>query len=226
MRIYLIAAIAALLHFVSAGAMTVSGDISLLPTPPVAAGPGELVSRNSAFAWTEGRNLSLLDPLFVDIIPFQNSRTGMYKSGRNSVQSRWSGTVAPGRYDSFIVHADKSGKKVIFSGSITFDTDIIGIIFKTQTLSTTDFLLGAIGTNYADATNKHGIELRGANNWFSISTDRRTLEFQSVVTRNMDELRILTNTSATAVPLPASIWMFGSALCLLTWIKRRSDTSV
>jgi len=140
----------------------------------------------------------------------------MYKSGRQRVQSVWSGTVAPGRYDSFIVHADKSGKKVIFAGSISFDTDIIGIIFKTQTLSATDLLLGAIETSYAGATNKRGAELRGRNNWFSISPDLRTLEFQSVVTRNMDELRILTNASPTAVPLPASVWMFGSALCLLT----------
>jgi len=224
MRVHLIIAIAAILVFSNAGAITVSGDVSLLSTPPSAAGPGNLVSRQHAFAWAEQRDVSLSGPLFVDVVPFQNNSAGIYrKNGRARVEYSWYGDIAPGSVDSFIVHADQSGRNVTLAGSITFDADIIGIIFAGETLAATDSLLGALGTTYAGGASERGIELRGRNSWFSISSDLRTFAFQTVVGREMDEFRILTNTSiqSTIVPIPAAAWLFGSALCLLGRIRRR-----
>jgi|GEM_PF-4794571 len=228
MRIYLITLITFLLQFSSATAMTVSGDILLLSAAPADAGTGNLVSGKHAFAWAEQSNISLTAPLSVDVIPFQNNAAGTYNSGKRSIRSSWSGTLAPGSFDSFIVHADTSGKKTIFTGSITFDTDIAGLLFRQKKLVMTDVLLGAVGTTYAGLGEKRGFSLRGSKNWFNILPDQRTLEFQTVARKNINEIRVLTISQAqtTAVPLPASIWMFGSALCLLTWIKRRSNQQI
>jgi len=224
MRAHLIFSIATLLLCSNAGALTVSGDISLLSTPPVAAGPGGLVSGGRTFAWAEGRDVSLSAPLFVDIVPFLNNSAGTYmKNGRSSFQPSWSGSISPGSVDSFIVHAEQSGQNATFTGSITFDTDIVGIIFEGATLSATDALLGAIGTTYAGGSYNRGVELRGRNNWFSISSDLRTFAFQTVARENMDEFRILTyrQIQSTVVPIPASAWLFGSALFVLGRIRRR-----
>jgi len=225
MRIYLITAITFLLQFSSATAMTVSGDILLLSAAPSDAGTGSLISAKHAFAWAEQSNISLTAPLSVDVIPLQNNAAGTYNSGKRSVQSAWSGTITSGSYDSFIVHADKSGKKAVFTGSITFDTDIAGLLFRHRKLVMTDVLLGAVGTTYAEPDEKRGFPLRGSKNWFNILPDQRTLEFQTVARKNINELRVLTmsRVQTTTVPLPASVWLFGSALCLLTWIKRRNQ---
>lgn len=223
MRVHLITVIAALLHLANAGAMTVSGNVSLLPAPPVAAGPGDLVSGTNAFFWTERYDLSLPSPLAMDVIPFQNNAVGMYTSNAPNTQSTWSGLLASGNYDSFMLHAETPSKKFTSTGSITFDEDIVGIIFDQATLGTTDLLLGAVGTIYAGSGDNRGFELNGPSNWFSVSPDRRTFAFQTVVNQNINEVRIVTNAQSTltAVPVPASIFLFGSALCLLVWTKRR-----
>jgi len=173
----------------------------------------------------EQYNLPLLEPLPIDVIPFQNNATGLYTSSSGGTQSTWSGSLAPGNYDSLILHAETPSKKIELSGSITFDTDIVGIIFQETTLGETDLLLGTGTTVYAGAGEARGYELNGAKNWFSFSPDRHTFAFQTVAKNDIHELRILIDRPPlTAVPLPASVWLLGSALGLLVWIKRREST--
>ena len=52
--------------------------------------------------------------------------------------------------------------------------------------------------------------------WFRISADLKTLEFSTVVPHDYDNVRIV-----TAVPVPAAVWLFGSGLGLLGWMRRR-----
>lgn len=81
MRSCLITIIIGLLHLANASAMTVSGDIVLLTSPPVSAAAGDLVSNNSTYAWTERQAVWPTDPYSVDVIPWQNNVQGVYTSG-------------------------------------------------------------------------------------------------------------------------------------------------
>ena len=46
--------------------------------------------------------------------------------------------------------------------------------------------------------------------------DRKTLEFNQFTPHDLDQIRVL-----TAVPVPAAVWLFGSGLGLLGWMRRR-----
>ena len=58
-------------------------------------------------------------------------------------------------------------------------------------------------------------------NWLIISADRKTIEFSQYTPHDMDQIRIL-----TAVPVPAAVWLFGSALGMLGWMRRRGAAQV
>ncbi len=224
MRIPLIALITGLLHLPAAGAITVSGDVSLLATPPASSARGDLVSRTTAYAWTERSNVFVNDPLSVEVIPFQNNAAGVYDTDQRRVRTLWTGMVAPGSYDSMILHAETTGGRAIFSGSITFDTAIVGINFRNAGLNNSDSLFAAPNTLYPQGEGQRKFELNGTNNWFSISADRQTFAFQTVVRNDIDQLRILTNSGAmTPVPVPAAAWFFGSSLLLFGWMARRQE---
>ncbi len=223
MRIHLITAIVTLLYLVEAGAMTVNGNLALLAASPVAVTSGALTSPDQAFAWAEQRDMRLPNPLAVDIIPFVNNAAGIYNSNKRRIKSSWSGDLATGKYNSVMLHADTpDNNKAIFTGFITFKEAIAGIIFKKSSLINTDLLLGASTTIYADSSEKRGFEL-SESKWFSISPGLRTFEFTTIARRHINEVRILTyaQPSLEPVPIPASIWLFSSALCLMTARARR-----
>lgn len=228
MRIPLIAPIAlmtGLLQLAAAGAMTVGGDVSLLPAPPASSARGDLISRTTVFAWAERSNVWAPDPLSVEVIPFQNNAAGVYDTNKRRIRTLWTGIVAPGRYNSTILHTETMGKKAVFSGSITFDTAIVGINFRNAGLDGSDTLFGAPATLYPQGELQRELELNGTNNWFSISADRRTFAFQTVVRNDIDQVRILTSPAMTAVPVPAASWFFGSSLLLFVWMTRRQERS-
>lgn len=217
--------IAGLLQLPAAGAMTVGGDVALLPAPPASSARGNLVSRTNVFAWAERSNVSVSDLLTVEVIPFRNNAAGVYDTDKRSVRTLWTGMAAPGRYDSTILHAEATGKTAILSGSITFDTAIIGINYRNAGLGDSDTLFGVPGTAYPQGESQRRLELNGTDNWFSISADRRTFAFQTVVRNDIDQLRILTTPAMTAVPVPAASWFFGSSLLLLGWMTHRQRHS-
>lgn len=224
MRITLITLITGLLHLPVAGAITVSGDVSWLPAPPASAARGDLVSATTTFAWAERSNVRVIDPLSVEVIPFLNNAAGVYDTDKRRVRQLWAGILAPGSYNSTMLHAETTGKrKVVFSGSITFDTAIVGINFRNAGLHNSDGLFGAPDTLYPQGERQRRLELNGPNNWFSISADRQTFAFQTVVRRDLDQVRILTAPEMTPVPVPAAAWFFGSSLLLLGWMTRRHD---
>jgi hypothetical protein len=84
---------------------------------------------------------------------------------------------------SYIVHADPIGQPTndqIFSGSVTFLRDILGIISTAGSLDATDALLGAAGTAYptGDAFRDAGVGPGSTDaDQIQLSTDRRTLTF-------------------------------------------------
>lgn len=122
------------------------------------------------------------------------------------------------RIDSYYLHADRVGTPAAFlgfSGSIEFDTDILGVAAQLSVLDGTRFL-GAAGTNYVGIG---GLELSNQDR-FTISADRRTLTFAFSISSGSDDLRIIT--AATAVPEPGTVGLVFTMLGALALVRRKA----
>lgn len=183
----------------------VSGEIEIVSPPPDAS-MGQYESNDFARLWEELQDVTITSPLSVDVVPFLNNASGFYDSGVASIEAQWNGTLPAGTYSSYHLHADKDGPNQVYTGTITFERPIAGIVYKQPRLNDTDTLFGIPTTIYANGPAR-GIELDGAVNYFSISItpDRRVLEVQTTVAHNLDNMRILLE-----VPEPSSLVL----LCL------------
>jgi len=119
-----------------------------------------------------------------------------------------SGNIAGGTtVETYLLHADPPGSTpTLFSGSITFDTPILGLIFSDSRLNGTDSSLGVSGVTYYNGASR-GLEL--GSDSFTISGNTLTFSGQFNASTAVDEIRILT----AAVPEPTTI--FAGALVLI-----------
>ena len=199
-------------------AFGITGDLLEISPPPTNAENNQLESNDHAFIWTERSEVTTSVSTFISVDPFVNNSSGFYDSGNAAVEANWNGYLGPGTYNSYMIHGDKDGPNQTFVGSVTFDQDILGVIYKQTELCDTDATFGSPGTAYSVCGSGRIFELDGPNNWFTLSPDAKTLSFSMVVQHNMDEIRIITS----VVPIPAAVWLFGSALALLGWVRRRA----
>ena len=134
------------------------------------------------------------------------------------------GSIAAGTLvNSHYVHADPVGSgqtQYTYSGSITFDADILGVASVNAELVDTHFL-GAPGTMYPNATNVNGIDYSELTDSFTISNDRRTLSFTFVAYAGADALRVITAGTRQAVPEPGAAGLVLAALGALALTRRR-----
>ena len=123
----------------------------------------------------------------------------------------------------------------VFDGSLTFDTDILGVIMtnhqatgpgnhRPRLLEISDAVLGNPGTTYPPlGFSERQLELgQGSeSDRVTLSADRRTLTFHMVVQPTNDQLRILTAPSSnSAVPEPSSFAMVGLMLAVGAAVRR------
>jgi hypothetical protein len=196
---------------------TTTGDLQEISPPPTNADSNQLESNDYAFIWRERAEVTTSVSTFISVDPFVNNPSGFYDSGNAAVEANWNGYLAPGTYNSYMIHGDKDGPNQTFVGSVTFDEDILGVVYKQTELCDTDAAFGSPSTVYSLCGSGRIFELDGPNNWFSLSPDAKTLSFSMVVQHNMDEIRIITS----VVPIPAALWLFGSGLGLLGWMRRK-----
>jgi len=127
--------------------------------------------------------------------------------------------------NAFLLHHDVVGQKGNrLQGTATFETEIIGLIFRHQLLINTDALFGQAHVNYWNnsvAADWRGLELPNEDSW-SVSADGLTLTLNSYTKDYMDEVRVITRVSAERVPdggLTAGL--MGLSLLLLCFIRKR-----
>jgi sugar lactone lactonase YvrE len=165
-------------------------------TPPPSVQLDGLESNQSAFFFAERVSFVLPSAIAVDA-----SSPGTY----NSFGSLTPGIIPAGTVvDSFFLHADPfdPNNGVFYSGSLSFDNPILGVIALSGGLDQTDAILGAPGTLYPIPGSEpaRGFEL-GSPDMFVISADRKTLTFSNAAAGADDQLRIVT---AASPPLPVA----------------------
>jgi hypothetical protein len=110
-------------------------------------------------------------------------------------------TVPPGTWvDSHVLHLDAPAGGARARGSVTFDTQVLGLIVRGEALAASDALLRAPGVGYPAAVPLRGAELAGGagRDTLVLSADRRTVTFSADAADGLDQVRVL-----TAVPLLA-----------------------
>ena len=102
------------------------------------------------------------------------------------------------------------------AGTVTFDSNIFGIITSRANLAASDILINT-GVNYLNPGN------RGLEGGDSVTiTGLNTISVDWLASSPGDYIRVLTDFSPGAVvPVPAAIWLFGSGLISLIGIARR-----
>lgn len=185
-----------------AGIISVSGQVEVIPPPPSVRG-GDLESDTFARIFPERQGVVLPAGLSVDItVP------GSYAT----FASLTPGVLPAGALvDSFLVHADpiSPGTPVIrYIGSITFDTDILGLLVTNPNLRDSDSVLGAPGTLYP--LGGDALELDPSNplrDSVVLSPDRRTVSFDFRSRPGIEEIRVVTSggPGPSAVPEPSTL---------------------
>jgi hypothetical protein len=213
-----------------AGIVSVSGDAQQIAAPSsVVSGATE--SADFVRIFLERRNFTLPADLEVDF-----TEPGLYDQPKDLPSP--SPLLAAGtRVDSYFFHTDPPvGKSVyVFDGSVTFSTDILGVILfnpdSNPKLTETDTLLGHPSTTYpAPGLDTRDVEFEDGSDDVTLSADRRTLTFHFVTAPGpMDQIRVITAESidTAAVPEPASLSLATLGLfagAVVGWRRRRTRT--
>jgi len=141
------------------------------------------------------------------------------------------GTLVNSHYVQYDPESSNGGS--VQGGIITFDYPIIGVVTRTNGLNknlsddgagTSDsyFGLADLLGPYPTGSNPGDRGLGSPEDDLVINIGSTALEIESLqiprsVGNNIDGFRVFT----AVVPVPAAAWLFGSALCLLGWLRRQ-----
>lgn len=165
-----------------------TGDIVMLPSPPADASEDVLESDEMIFGSVEQLGLILETDVAVDIV-----EPGVYENGFQLTR----GEVPAGtRVNCHFLHYDPEqngpgGTRL--SGTITFPSQVLGIIVQSQGLNLSDEALGAPGKLYT--TSLLSDLLRGTEFEecpIELSADRRTVQVCMGSYLSRDQMRIIT----------------------------------
>ena len=197
----------------NADLMSSTGQVSVIAPPASVVVNSGLESNSLAYFYTEKRDFTLGSTVTVDA-----HGAGLY----NSNATLNGGTIASGTVvDSYYLHADPVGEPTatfLYDGSVTFDTNILGIIVLDPEFAASNGQLGHTGTLYS--ASGQGLELGGPDT-VTLTVTGETLSFHFGTSTAADDIRILT---AASVPEPsASILLLTCVgLCFVVLRKRRT----
>ena len=179
-------ALVALAATASATIIGTSGQITKIAPPPSVLFDA-LESDTTMFAFDEQQNVTLSQPLNVDI-----TTPGTYDDSGDLTP----GTIPAGTaVSSQFVHSDPVGTQhpgVTLDGTVTTDKDILGIAILAKGLNDSDYL-GAPGTLYPTGVFGRGLNLDNQDDFIIEQIDKRTVQIHSDVRLHSDQVRIITD---------------------------------
>ena len=190
-------------------ALTQGGTFIKLSVPFTDSDPDNTVGKNTfqtpnLYGFDEGQNIDITVDLNVNILA-----DGLGGGGGAGIVSMGS-TVA-----SHYIFFDPNGQ-TRQEGTVTFDSNIFGIITSTANLAASDILINT-GVTYLNP-GQRGLE---SGDHVTI-TGLNTIAVDWSAGSPGDYIRVLTDFSPGAVvPVPAAVWLFGSGLIGLIGIARR-----
>ena len=131
--------------------VTSTGNVATLGSPPAPVRPSVLEDNILTKVFLE-KTIVLTSSLVVD-----NTATGDYPPNGTLGIAIPAGTAI----SSYFFHFDPVGTSATRRdsiGTVTFDRDILGVIFRTTRLNATDIVLGAAGTTYGPRTSKERLK--------------------------------------------------------------------
>lgn len=176
---------------------------------------GALDSNTQIFLFAEQASVTLGSALAVNL-----DTPGTYD---NNNLPPGGGPVAAGTLvDSYFVHYNPaSGNQSLF-GSVTFDTDILGVLVFTAALEGSDASLGSPGTVYIPLGGDANRGLDFGPDAVTLSADLRTLSFAlSDNSNRVDQARIVVAGAGSIVPEPDTALLFGAGLLVLAAARRK-----
>ncbi len=193
-------------HSALAQGVVSSTNVNLFPSAPPNVQQGKITSNTLTTAFQEKQNLTLTNALNVDI-----STPGTFAT----TVSLTPGTLAAGtQIDSFLFYTDPTSNTGItqFTGSLTFNRNILGLIVLSGSQDSTDALLGAAGTVYPSSVSNRGLEFQAASgDTITLSNNDQTLNYTFNTGNSVDEVRVITS---AAVPEASTIMSLGLLLAL------------
>ena len=221
----------------NAGIVSYSSNVEII-SPPASVALGQLESDDKIRVFRESTK-TLASALSVDGVV-----AGIYPSiGCAGCVSLASGTTVT----SFFFHTDSVGASTLavpYSASVTFDTDILGVIYQSfafrlnesfqlveaNTLLGSDPVLGALSTTYpgasTDDSRYRGFE-RGAcgvstADCVTVSEDRRTVTLSWSTAEFSDQMRVIVSgEEPTSVPIPGTVALLGLGLVGIGAARRK-----
>ena len=186
-------ALAALATTASATIIGTGGQMTKIAPPPSVLFDA-LESDTTMFAFDEQQNVTLAQPLSVDI-----TTPGTYDDSADLTP----GTIPAGTaVSSHFVHADHVGTgvpRVTLDGTVTTDKDILGIAILAKALNDSDYL-GAPGTLYPTGEFGPGFNLDNQDDFVIEQIDKRTVQIHSDVRIHADQVRIITDGTPDNLP--------------------------
>jgi hypothetical protein len=172
------------------GVDAVSSLVRFLPPGPYDNPLVEYRSDTHIFLMPERQGIELTEPVLMDA----------YRTNRE--------VLAPGatpiplsdqRVDSYLLFFNPANASIAqpisFSGQITFNRPIIGLIFRDRELESSDAALGVAGLNYRAPSGRRGLESLPtdlpAQDFVQVSADGRRLFFNLHVSFERDQLRVI-----------------------------------
>jgi hypothetical protein len=192
------------------GSLTYGGVFVELEVPFTESDPDNTVGNDTfqnpnLYGFNEEQNVVLTEDLTVDDLA-----DGLGGGSGSGIIS--AGTTIASHYIFF----DPQGNRTQL-GWVSFDANILAIISSVDNLTASDYLVNP-GVTYLSPT------LRGlepADDTVTI-TGLQTISVDWYAGSPGDYIRVLTEFSpAAAVPVPASVWLFGCALGLLGWMRQK-----
>ena len=167
---------------------------AIVVAPPASVDTGQEESNTDVLVFAERTS----EPLDLDLSVDISVPSTVEVPDDLSIDVIPAGTVV----DSYFLHADPvdSAPVAEYSGSVTFDSQVIGLIVQRVSHTTSDSLLGAPGTAYGQSVNRE-LELRPTSSVadeITLSQDRRTLTWLFKTTSQADDVRVVTTPGGAA----------------------------